>query len=86
MAEMSYKDFKTVQWYGMLAPAQTPKDIVLRLQRECLKALQSPGIANCFASESAVIGGEPSDEFAAFIGREQKRWKDVVVRGNIKLG
>ncbi len=86
VAEMGYKNFETVQWYGMLAPAQTPKDIVLRLQRECLKALQSPSIANRFASESAVIGGEPSAEFAAFIAREQRRWKDVVVRGNIKPG
>ena len=86
VAEMGYKDFETVQWYGMLVPAQTPKDIVLRLQRDCLKALQSASIANRFASESAVIGGEPSEQFAAFIAREQRRWKDVVVRGNIKPG
>jgi tripartite-type tricarboxylate transporter receptor subunit TctC len=86
VAEMGYKDFETVQWYGMLAPAQTPKDIVLRLQRECLKALQSPSISARFASESAVIGGEPGAEFAVFIAREQRRWKDVVVRGNIKPG
>lgn len=64
----------------MLTPAQTPKDIVLRLQRECLKALQSPSINPRFASESAVIGGEPSDQFAAFIAHEQRRWKDMVVR------
>jgi tripartite-type tricarboxylate transporter receptor subunit TctC len=86
VAEMGYKGFETVQWYGMLAPARTPPERLLKLQQECLKALQSPTISGRFASESAAIGGGPAAEFASFITKEQKRWKDVVIRGNILPG
>lgn len=84
VAEMGYKNFETVQWYGMLAPAGTPPEIVKRLQTECLKALRSPAIAERFANENAVTGGGPSSEFAAFIAREQRIWQDIVVRAGIK--
>jgi tripartite-type tricarboxylate transporter receptor subunit TctC len=84
VAEMGYKNFETVQWYGMLAPAGTPPDIVKRLQTESLKALRSPATAERFANDNAVTGGGPSAEFAAFIAREQGIWKDIVVRAGIK--
>jgi tripartite-type tricarboxylate transporter receptor subunit TctC len=41
VAEMGFKDFETSQWYGILVPAGTPRDIVKRLQEESLKALKS---------------------------------------------
>jgi tripartite-type tricarboxylate transporter receptor subunit TctC len=84
VAEHGYKDFETSQWYGILAPAGTPRDIVRRLQEESLKALKSNAVTERFASDSAVGGGGPSEEFAAFIGQQQKIWKDIVLRAGIK--
>jgi tripartite-type tricarboxylate transporter receptor subunit TctC len=84
VAEMGYKDFETSQWYGMLAPAGTPRDIVKRLQEESLKALKSNAVTARFAEDSAVGGGGPPEEFAAFIGQQQKVWKDIVLRAGIK--
>jgi len=83
VAEMGYKDFETSQWYGILAPAGTPAAIVKRLQEESLKALKSTSVTERFATDSAVGGGGPSTEFAAFISREQKTWSDIVKRAKI---
>ncbi len=84
VAEMGYKDFETSQWYGILAPAGTPREIVKRLQEESLKALKSNSVTERFASDSAVGGGGPPEEFAAFIAQQQKIWKDIVIRAGIK--
>ena len=84
VAEMGYKDFETSQWYGILAPAGTPREIVKRLQEESLKALKSNSVTERFASDSAVGGGGPPEEFAAFIAQQQRIWKDIVIRAAIK--
>jgi tripartite-type tricarboxylate transporter receptor subunit TctC len=84
VAEMGYKNFETSQWYGLLAPAGTPVDIVKRIQEECLKALKSSAITERFANDNAVGGGGSSADFAKFIAGEQKIWKDIVQRAQIK--
>ncbi len=84
VAEMGFKEFETSQWYGILVPAGTPADVVKKIQEESLKALKSSAVTERFATDSAVGGGGPSTEFAAFIGREQKIWSDIVKRANIK--
>jgi tripartite-type tricarboxylate transporter receptor subunit TctC len=84
VAEMGHKDFETSQWYGILAPAGTPREIVKRLQEESLKALKSNTVTERFASDSAVGGGGPPEEFAAYIAQQQKIWKDIVIRAGIK--
>ncbi|WP_293996616.1 Bug family tripartite tricarboxylate transporter substrate binding protein [Sphaerotilus sp.] len=84
VAEMGFKDFETSQWYGILAPAGTPADIVKKLQEESLKALKSNSVTERFASDSAVGGGGPSSEFAAYIAQQQKVWKEIVKRASIR--
>ncbi len=84
VAEMGHKDFETSQWYGMLAPAGTPPEILKRLQEESHKALRASAVTERFAHDSAVGGGGPASEFAAFIAREQKIWSDIVKRAQIK--
>lgn len=82
--EMGYKDFETSQWYGIHVPAGTPPDIIRRLQEESHKALRSSAVTERFATDNAVGGGGPSSEYAAFIAREQRIWKDIVARAGIK--
>ncbi|HEX2545255.1 MAG TPA: tripartite tricarboxylate transporter substrate binding protein [Ramlibacter sp.] len=84
VAEMGYKDFETSQWYGILAPAGTPPELVRRIQEESNKALRSSAVTERFATDNAVGGGGPASEFASFIAREQAIWKDIVRRAQIK--
>jgi tripartite-type tricarboxylate transporter receptor subunit TctC len=84
VAEMGYRDFETSQWYGILAPAGTPPEVVKKLQEESLKALKSSAVTERSATDNAVGGGGPSSEFAAFIAREQKIWKEIVKQAQIK--
>jgi tripartite-type tricarboxylate transporter receptor subunit TctC len=84
VAEHGFKDFETSQWYGILVPAGTPRDIIKRLQEESLKALKSSAVTERFANDSAIGGGGPPEEFAAYIAQQQKIWSDIVKRAGIK--
>ena len=84
VAEMGFPNFETSQWYGIHVPAGTPPEIIKRLQEECQKALASSGVTARFATDNAVAGGFPSTEYAKFIAGEQKIWKDIVKRAQIK--
>ena len=84
VAEMGHPGFETSQWYGILAPAGTPKDIVKKLQEESLKALKSNSVTERFATDGAVGGGGPPEQFAAFIAEQQKTWKAIALRAGIK--
>jgi tripartite-type tricarboxylate transporter receptor subunit TctC len=84
VAEMGFPNFETSQWYGIHVPAGTPPEIIKRLQEESQKALASIGVTARFATDNAVAGGYPSAEYAKFIAGEQKIWKDIVKRAQIK--
>ena len=84
VAESGYKGFESVQWYGILVPAKTPKSIITRIQEESYKALRTQAVAERFASEDAVIGGGPPAQFAALIAQQQRIWKEVVLKANIR--
>ena len=84
VAELGFKNFETSQWYGILAPAGTPADVVKHLQEESLKALKSSAVTSRFATDNAIGGGGPSSEFASFIASEQKVWSDIVKRAQIR--
>jgi tripartite-type tricarboxylate transporter receptor subunit TctC len=81
VAEMGFKNFETSQWYGILAPAGTPADVVKLLQEESLK---SSAVTARFATDNAIGGGGPASEFASFIANEQKVWSDIVKRAQIR--
>jgi tripartite-type tricarboxylate transporter receptor subunit TctC len=82
--ELGYANFETSQWYGLHAPAGTPADVVRRLQEESAKALRASSVTERFATDSAIGGGGPASEYAAFIAAEQKVWKGIVERAQIK--
>ena len=85
VAEQGYPGFETSQWYGLLAPAGTPKASIDRLAAESTRALKATSVSERFAADSARgVGGTP-EQFAAFIREEQKRWQDVIKRANIVI-
>ena len=84
VAEMGFKDFETSQWYGILAPGGTPKEVVKRIQEESLRALKSNSVTERFTHDGATGGGGPPEEFAAFIAQQQSVWSEIVRRAGIK--
>jgi tripartite-type tricarboxylate transporter receptor subunit TctC len=84
VAEMGFPGFETSQWYGILAPAGTPREVVKKMQEESLKALKSSAVTERFVNDGATGGGGPPEEFAAFIAQQQKVWSEIVKRAGIK--
>lgn len=79
------KGFEASSWFGLLAPAGTPADIVNRLQQETAKALQSPALKERLLSQGAIPGGQTPAEFAAFIAAETVKWTRVVKASGAKV-
>jgi tripartite-type tricarboxylate transporter receptor subunit TctC len=77
VAEAGLPGFESLQWYGLLAPANTPRDIVNRLNKEMVQVLQSPGIRKRFAVDAVDTVGNTPDEFARHIRSELDKWEKV---------
>ena len=72
------KGFEASSWFGLLAPAGTPADVVLKLQQETAKALSSPAIKEKLLAQGAIPSGNSPAEFAKLIDSEIKKWAPVV--------
>jgi tripartite-type tricarboxylate transporter receptor subunit TctC len=84
LSQAGLKGYQSDQWFGVLAPAGTPKSIVDYLHREVVRALSSPEIIKRLAAEgSAVIASSPA-EFSAYIKSQTQKWSAVVRDAGIK--
>jgi tripartite-type tricarboxylate transporter receptor subunit TctC len=76
--------FETAIWYGLLAPAKTPREIVEHLHAHVGKALQHEAMSQRLASQGIEPGGMGPDRFAAIIKSDLARWQKVIQQANIK--
>jgi tripartite-type tricarboxylate transporter receptor subunit TctC len=81
----SLKGFEASSWFGLLAPAGTPIDVVNRVQQEVAKSLASPAVKERLVSQGAIPGGITPAEFASFIAAETKKWAQVVKASGAKV-
>ena len=79
------KGFDASSWFGLLAPAGTPPDIVNRIQQEVAKALASPAVKEKLLGQGAIPSGNTPAEFAKFIDDETKKWAPVVKASGAKV-
>ncbi len=79
------KGYEASSWFGLLAPAGTPMDIVTRLQQETAKALGAPALKERLLSQGAIPSGNTSAEFAKLIDSETKKWAQVVKVSGAKV-
>jgi tripartite-type tricarboxylate transporter receptor subunit TctC len=77
VAEAGLPGYESVQWYGMLAPARTPRDIITRLHGEATRVLQQPEIKARFAGDGADPVGSTPEEFTRYIQSELTKWAKV---------
>jgi len=78
-----YPGYQATNWYGYYAPAKTPKDIVLRLNREIVKALGTAETKELLAKQGVEPAPGTPEELAAFGKRELETWGKVVKQAKI---
>jgi tripartite-type tricarboxylate transporter receptor subunit TctC len=83
-AEAGLGDFDVTTWYGILAPAGTPRPIILRLNAELVKIMQSPDLQERLAALATDPLTSTPEEFAAYLDREIAKWGDVVRKAGLK--
>jgi tripartite-type tricarboxylate transporter receptor subunit TctC len=79
------KEFEASSWFGLLAPAGTPADIVNRIQQETAKALATPAMRERLQAQGAIPSGNTPAEFARLIDEETKKWARVVKASGAKV-
>lgn len=78
IAESGYPGYEAATWYGVLAPAGTPRAVVLKLNSDIAATLMRPDLRQRMASEGAEPAPTTPDEFAAYIQSEVMKWAKVV--------
>ena len=84
VADAGYKNFEADQWYGVVAPAGTPKDIVAKLNSQINQSLNSAELKTRLNNEGAVATPNTPEVFGSLIQSEIARWKPVIQSGRVK--
>jgi len=82
--ESGVKGFDASGWYGIVAPTGTPREIVMRLNAEIRRIMQTPDLRARLDNEGAIPAPGSPEEFAAFIQSEIARWGAVLRRAGIQ--
>ena len=85
VAEAGLPGFEASSWFGLLAPAGTPKDIVTKLNAEVAKWLATPEAREKLASQGAIAAGQSPDDFTRHIAAETAKWQKVVKESGAKV-
>jgi len=84
IAESGVPGYEAVQWWGLLAPAGTPGDIIARLHKDTVSIMAMPDIRERFEKEGMTIVAGSPQEFAAYIRSEIEKWARIVKRAGIQ--
>ena len=85
IAEAGVPGYETTAWGGLVVPAGTARTIIVRLNTEVNRALQSPMLKERYAAIDAEPVGGTIEEFAAFVKKESQKWGEVVKKSGAKL-
>jgi tripartite-type tricarboxylate transporter receptor subunit TctC len=77
-AESGYPSVVSYAWYGMFAPARTPKDIIAKINAETLKVMKKPEFQKVLAETGSDFVGDTPENFSAFVKDEATKWSKVV--------
>jgi len=83
--ELGYPKVAVSLWYGLLAPAGTPKPVVEKLNREAARALTSPDVRDKLQAQGAEPMPGTPEAFASFMQEEMAKWAPVVKQAGVKL-
>ncbi len=84
IAESGLPGFETSQWFGILAPARTPRPVIERLYQALLRGSNSPDVKERLTAQGVEVVNQRPEEFAAVIKRELVQWAKVIKAAGIK--
>ena len=85
MAEAGVPGYEVDAWFGLLAPAGTPRAVIDELNRNVIAVLKTPEVEKLFFEQGALPVGNTPEEFGAFIRAELAKWSKVAKTNNITL-
>jgi tripartite-type tricarboxylate transporter receptor subunit TctC len=85
IAESGLPGYEVTNWYGVMAPAGIPKDVLTKLNGELVRILKLPDVQQRFQGEGGDIGANSPDEFAKFIRTEITKWDKAVKASGAKV-
>ena len=83
IAESGYPDFQSGIWYGVIAPARTPLEVIARLNTELIKIVRTPDFLASLKAEGADVVASSPEVFGEHIRRETSRWAAVIKEAKI---
>ena len=84
VAESGLPGYEAVSWYGLFAPAGTPRDIVVRLNAETVRALKLPDVRQLMLAQGAEPVSDTPEQFAALVRADIAKWGEVVRKSGAK--
>jgi len=81
--EVGMPNLQTENWYGMVAPAKTPPQIVGVLNKAAVEAMKDPTVVEKLASQGAILVGDTPEHFRDYIDSETKKWAKVIVDAGV---
>jgi tripartite-type tricarboxylate transporter receptor subunit TctC len=84
VAEAGVPGYALESWYGLFAPAKTPRDVIDRLNKAAAKAVQSEAFKKLSVNEGLVMVARPPEELDRYFRGEEERWRKVIEDAGIK--
>ncbi|MBC5781405.1 tripartite tricarboxylate transporter substrate binding protein [Ramlibacter sp. USB13] len=81
----TYKGFEAVTWFGIVGPANLPKDVVAKLNADINKALKDPELVKKLGDQGADVEGSTPEQFAKLIRDDMTRWGKIVKESGAKV-
>jgi tripartite-type tricarboxylate transporter receptor subunit TctC len=85
MEEAGVPGYEVAGWYGMLAPAKTPRPIIDKLNKEIVRILHSPDVQGRLAADGSEAVGNTPEQFGAHIKSEVAKWQKVIKEADIRV-
>jgi len=85
IAESGYKDFEAVTWFGILGPANLPKEVVAKFNADINKALKDADLQKKLGDQGADIAGSTPEQFTKLIRDDITRWGKIVKESGAKI-
>jgi tripartite-type tricarboxylate transporter receptor subunit TctC len=84
VAEAGLPGYEASVWWGLVAPAKTPPEVVRQLNAETTRALTNPAIADKFGELGVVVAPGTPGQFAAFLKAQTEIWAEVIKSARIQ--
>jgi tripartite-type tricarboxylate transporter receptor subunit TctC len=85
VAEAGVPGYAVESWYGLFAPAKTPREIIDRLNKSAARAVQSAAFKKLSVSEGLVMVARPPEELDRYFRSEEDRWRKTIQESGIKI-